>query len=475
MAYTDIDDPTQFFNTITWTGAGDTSARSFTGVGFQPDWVWHKCRTDTYNHHFYDAVRGAGNNSELIANLTVAEGGGSASEHGYLSSFDADGFSSANGTSGTGGNLGFNQNTETFVAWNWLAGGTAPTQTYTVKVVSDSGNKYRFDDFGTSAVTLDLQEGGTYTFDQSDSSNSGHPLRFSTTSNGTHGGGSEYTTGVTTSGTPGSSGAKTVITVAASAPTLYYYCTQHSAMGGQANTNSTFGSSNFSGSVQTKVSVNTTAGFSIVSYTGTGSVGTFGHGLGAKPNLMIQKKRSGSAAWTVYHDKVDANPSHKYLYLNSNAALADYTDHFNDTEPTSSVFTLGTDSSINGSSATNIMYCFTEKKGYSKFGSYKGNGSTNGATIVTGFKPAWIMVKPIDVTQNYQIHDLKRLGYNVKNYNLSSNSTATEAENDFMDILSNGFKIRRADVLNVSTEEYIYWAFAESPFVNSKGVPNNGR
>ena len=119
MAYTTIDNSGIYFNTITWTGAGDNSARSFTGVGFQPNWVWHKCRTDTYNNHSYDSVRGAGNNSELIINSDVPEGGGSASEHGYLSSFDADGFSSANGTSGTGGNLGFNQNGENFVAWCW--------------------------------------------------------------------------------------------------------------------------------------------------------------------------------------------------------------------------------------------------------------------------------------------------------------------------------------------------------------------
>ena len=183
-----------------------------------------------------------------------------------------------------------------------------------MKVVSDSGNKYRFDDFGTSAVTLDLQEGGTYTFDQSDSSNSGHPLRFSTTSNGTHGGGSEYTTGVTTTGTPGSSGAKTVITVVASAPTLYYYCTQHSGMGGQANTNSTFGSSNFSGSIQSTVSANTTAGFSIVSYTGSGSNATIGHGLGSASDVVIIKERTSAGEWVFGHTSLGFT---KFIEMNS--------------------------------------------------------------------------------------------------------------------------------------------------------------
>ena len=125
-------------------------------------------------------------------------------------------------------------------------------QDFYVKVVSDSGNKYRFDDFGTSAVTLDLEEGSTYVFDQSDSSNSGHPLRFSTTSDGTHNSGSEYTTGVTTTGTPGSAGAKTTIVVASSAPTLYYYCSAHSGMGGRQH-QYTAGASNFDGSIQSTV------------------------------------------------------------------------------------------------------------------------------------------------------------------------------------------------------------------------------
>ena len=201
MAYTTIDKPTDHFNTVLYTGNG--SARSITGVGFQPDWVWVKDRSDAQNHGLRDAVRGA--TKRLVSNDNAAEN----TQTQGLSSFDSDGFSLGTGTD-------VNANSDNYASWNWKAGGTAPAITYVVKVVSDSGNKYRFDDFGTSAVTLDLQEGGTYTFDQSDSSNATHPLRFYTASDKS---GGEYTTGVTTSGTPGSSGAKTVITVAASAPT----------------------------------------------------------------------------------------------------------------------------------------------------------------------------------------------------------------------------------------------------------------
>ena len=224
MAYSSISKPSLHFNTNLYTG-NDADNRGITGVNFAPNWVWIKKRNNAAGGVISDTVRGAGN--VLYPSETNAEGSESAS----FVSFDSDGY-----TISQDAGVGLNVNSHTYVGWNWKAGGSAPAITYVVKVVSDSGNKYRFDDFGTSAVTLDLQEGGTYTFDQSDSSNSGHPLRFSTTSNGSHGGGSEYTTGVTVTGTPGNAGAKTVITLGSGVATLYYYCTNHSGMGGQANT-----------------------------------------------------------------------------------------------------------------------------------------------------------------------------------------------------------------------------------------------
>ena len=191
-----------------------------------------------------------------------------------------------------------NTSSNTYVAWNWVGGGDSPSQTYVVKVVSDSGNKYRFDDFGTSALTLNLQEGGTYTFDQSDSSMSSHPMKLSTTANGSHGGGSTYSTGVTyeldgssvtesafVSGFSSATSRKLIIVVAASAPTLYYFCHYHSGMGGQINTNTTHGSTNLKGTLQSTVSANTSTGFSVGIFqsNGASSVVTTGHGLSSAP------------------------------------------------------------------------------------------------------------------------------------------------------------------------------------------------
>ena len=466
MAYTDIDNPELFFQAKTFSGNAGTNAITLDGSeDMQPDWVWLKKRNGTANHHLVDSVRGAGR--YLYSNLANAEGGDGT---GLLTSFNSNGFTLDAGADSNGSGA-------TGVSWNWKASGSAPAITYTVKVVSDSGNKYRFDDFGTSAVTLDLQEGGTYTFDQSDSSNSGHPLRFSTTSDGSHGGGSEYTTGVTTTGTPGSAGAKTVITVASGTATLYYYCSVHSGMGGQANTNSTFGSSNFSGSVQTKVSANTTAGFSIVSWTGTGSAGTIGHGGIGTPKMIIVKRRDSADTWWTFNSNLGSNDA--YVALNETLAsnTAGGSGLWNSTAPTSSVFSVGTNTGVNGSSGTYVAYCFAEKKGYSKFGSYTGNGNADGTFIYTGFLPAMVIIKRTDTAgYEWRIVDNKRLGYNGASYSLNPNDNTSEGTSDRLDFVSNGIKLTSsATSFNASGGTYIYMAFAESPFVNSNGVPNNAR
>ena len=470
--------PNKHFDTVIYSGDGN-STRSITGVQFQPDWLWLKIRSASYNHKLYDAVRGAGSLKALCSSTTGAEGSDlDNSTYGFVNSFDANGFSVTKGSSSTSFTNG---GSATYVAWNWNAGDT-DGKTYTVTVVSDSGNKYRFDGFGTSAVTLDLAEGGTYIFDQSHSSNATHPLRFYTAADKT---GGEYTTGVTTSGTAGSSGATVTITIAASAPTLFYQCSSHAGMGGQINTNSTLGSSNFDGSTQSVVKVNASAGFSIVSYTGQQNASdTIGHGLGVKPQVVITKSRNATytyTQWYVYHHKLSTN---HFLFLNLTNAQSDGSgDYFIDSSFSSTVFAVGDD--IYGPNVSNnnyIAYCFSEVAGYSKFGSYTPNQNDDGPFVYTGFTPQWIMIKSVGniygggspFSGNWYILDTERSTFNVAAATLappsnSAEDTAWGAEG-IMDILSNGFKIR-TDSLGINATlsgSFIYLAFAESPFKNAR-------
>ena len=437
--------PSEHFNTVLYSGNGSTNAIS---VGFKPDFVWGKDRVGTDHHHLFDILRGT--NQRLISNATSAEN----TESNCLNSFDTNGFT-------LGNNPGLNANGEAHVAWNWKAA-TQLTKTYTVKVVSDSGNKYRFDDFGSSAVVLELSEGGTYTFDQSDSSNSGHPLRFSSTSNGSHGGGSEYTTGVTTNGTPGNSGAYTKIVVPASAPTLYYYCTAHSGMGGQANTPTTNSFSNFSGNIQSNVSANVDAGFSIVSYTGTGSDATVGHGLSKRVEFVAVKTRSHTGDWLVYYGDVT-----DFLKLNETNATEDLKAAWNDWEggASTTTFSLGNNTDVNASGRTYIAYCFHSVDGYSKVGSYTGNGNADGTFVYTGFKPMMVISKYLG-TEDWNIIDTKRSPHNLMEDLLKPNSNAAEIDTQIdIDFLSNGFKPRIASgFLNGNGHTITYIAFAETPF-----------
>jgi len=361
MAYTTIDNPELFFQTLIWTGDG-SGTKSFTLDGsenMQPDWVWSKPRDSlssiTGNHFLFDSVRGAGAEKELVSNNDGSEGANANQVYGYISSFNSDGFTT---TAGSSNNDYFNKNSIKYVSWNWKAGGSA--------------------------------------------------------------------------------------------------------------------SSNSNGSITSSVSASTTAGFSIVSYTGTGSNATIGHGLGVTPKWIIFKNRSATKGWSVYHTSYGAT---KFMFLNETGAPQTYSPMFNDTEPTSSLFSVGTDLATNVSGNNYIAYCFAEKKGYSKFGSYTGNGNADGTFVYTGFKPAWVLVKNTSGSgDNWTILDNKRLGYNPDNRLLFPNANNADYTAVNLDLLSNGFKARSTDTtFNGSGATYIYMAFAENPFVTSTGVPNNAR
>jgi len=350
MAYATINKPSDYFNTVLYTGNGTT--QSITGVGFQPDWTWIKERSSTSGHEVYDSTRGA--TKLLSPNATDAEGTNASA----LTSFDNDGFSV-----GSGGAV--NENTQTYVAWNWLANG------------------------GTT-------------------------------------------------------------------------------------------SSNTDGSITSTVQANTTAGFSIITYTGNGTSGaTIGHGLGKVPKMIIQKSRVRTDYnWQVYHAGVSSDPETDFLRLNTTAAVADDATVWNDTAPTSSVITLGNSIGGNANNEDIVVYAFAEIKGYSKFGSYKGNGSADGSLVYTGFKPAWLMIHRIDSAgENWQMFDNKRDGYNVNNDMLKANVAETEdAAGNFLDLLSNGFKLRETAARhNASGGTYIYMAFAENPLVGTNGIPATAR
>jgi hypothetical protein len=346
MAYTDIDKPSDYFNTKLYTGT-EVSGNSITGVGFQPDFIWIKNRTDATNHNLYDSVRGGNGTSHyfLKSNVTNAEGTNTSS----LLTIDSDGFTLGDGNEVNGAS-------DNMVSWNWLASNTT--------------------------------------------------------------------------------------------------------------------ASNTDGSITSTVSANTTSGFSIVSYTGTGSAATVGHGLGVKPNMIITKRRNGISNWMVYNSTLGAT---KYLQLETTDAVGTSSTRWNDTEPTSSFFTVGTSSGTNPSSGTMIAYCFAEKQGYSKFGSYTGNSSADGTFVYTGFKPAFVIIKPSNYATSWNMFDNKRSAFNEVDKNLFAEDASAEVTDKDMDFLSNGFKLRTTSTGVNGSYNYIYMAFAESPFTTSTGIPTTAR
>jgi len=235
------------------------------------------------------------------------------------------------------------------------------------------------------------------------------------------------------------------------------------------------GSSNTDGTINTiKTSANTTSGFSINTFTGTGANATVGHGLGAAPTHLLLKKTSQGANWG--HGSVHIDNWTDYVVFGT-GAKEDDANFWNDTAPTSTVFSIGSSGNINTDGEDHVAYCFTPIQGFSKFGSYTGNGNADGTFVYTGFRPAWIMVKRTDSAgNNWTIWDNKRAGFNETNYRIWTNLSDAENTANKINFLSNGFKsTATATDNNASGGTYVYMAFAEAPFVNSKGVPANAR
>ena len=234
-------------------------------------------------------------------------------------------------------------------------------------------------------------------------------------------------------------------------------------------------SSNTDGSKTATVQANQDAGFSIVTYAGSGSASTVGHGLADTPDVIIFKNRSAANVWATYHQGLGNNLK---LELNGTGAQDADGSFMNGTLPTSSVFTVGASVNTNGSGSNYIAYCFAEKQGYSKFGKYVGNGNSNGTFVYTGFKPAFVMLKRSNTSSNWIIMDNKRNTFNEMESRLFPNlSNAEQTQSTYgLDFLSNGFKLRdTVSQSNGSGSTYIYMAFAENPFVTSTGIMGTAR
>ena len=361
MAYTDIDDSSEYFQTVLYTGTGN-AGHAITGVGFQPDWIWIKNRTATYYHCLSDTNRG-------ITRNVSSNAGDAEVNYSNISAVGSDGFT-------VGSNELVNKNNQSLVAWNWKCNG------------------------GTNA-------------------------------------------------------------------------------------------SNTDGDITSTVQANTEAGFSIVTYAGNSNSSdqTVGHGLGSTCKLVLQKNLTDAgSSWRVYHESVSAAAGGT-LFLNGTSEV-DAGDNGGDParikSTNASTITLLAYSSgynaVNASGKNYLAYCFAEKQGYSKFGSYIGNGNANGTFVYTGFKPAWVMIKRTSGSENWVIWDNQRDPFNNFYHVLLANATSAEDTTNagsggryVGDFLSNGFKLRNTHDTSNSSSTYVYMAFAEHPFVSSKGVPTTAR
>ena len=242
------------------------------------------------------------------------------------------------------------------------------------------------------------------------------------------------------------------------------------------------GSANTDGSISSTVSANTTSGFSIVKYvgTGSGSNSTVGHGLGVTPSIILVKSLDSVTDWVVWHKDLPSQ-TNNYLRLNTNQAIGTTTNYWNSYAPTNQVFGVSPDGYNNNKSGEDtIAYCFSDVKGFSKMGSYTGNGSNDGSFCFTGMKPSFVMIKRTDSSASWLMFDNKRANpFNEITADLRADSSqAEDASTSYnnIDFLSNGFKIRKSNAdINGYGATYIYMAFAEAPLVGTNNVPCTAR
>lgn len=229
------------------------------------------------------------------------------------------------------------------------------------------------------------------------------------------------------------------------------------------------GSSNEDGTINTTAtSVNTTTGVSISTYTGTGSNATVGHGLGVAPKMVIVKRRNTSESWRVWHTAM--TDGSYFMNLENTDGQASIAAIWNSTAPTSSVVSVGTNASVNGSSDTHVMYAFADVEGFSKFGAYTGNNNNDGTFVYTGFKPAFLMFKVVSTTDSWQVYDTARQDFNVFGRSLTPNENAVESSfSARVDLLSNGFKARSTNTAINGSQTYLFMAYAETPFKTATG------
>jgi hypothetical protein len=410
-----------YFNVLTYTGNG-TDGRTVTGVGFNPDLVWVKGRSNAGAHVLADAVRGS--NKNLYSNLTDAETNPiTGASGGGIGTVTTDGFVLEQGTV----NMDLvNTNARTYVAWNWKANGAGSTN-------SNGTAK-------SSSVTVDS---GTDTVTWN-----------------SHGMSDGQKIGFFAATMPGGLSAGTLYYVRDAATNTFKVAASSGGAAIDITSNGTTVTAHTT--LTSTVSANTTAGFSIVKHINSGAPATIEHGLGVAPKFIINKVYDRTENWRVHF-----GVANKLLILNTSNAEATDTNIWNNTNPTSNVFSIGTYWS---SGDDVISYCFTPVAGYSAFGTYTGNNSTDGPFIYLGFRPKFWMVKRTDSTGDWYIYDSTRSPYNAGIETLAPSQNFGESSFgslNYFDLLSNGMKIRQnstngfANVLNAT---YIYAAFAESPF-----------